>query len=67
MPVVQNVALANKHLHHHSMGPYILAETEPASRNDDVDATVEEMQYYLDRGAYHAMDSYYLFFMQKDK
>ena len=66
MPVVQNIALANKHIHHHSMGPYILAETEPASANDDIDATVEEMQYYLDRGAYHAMDSYYLFFMQKE-
>jgi hypothetical protein len=66
IPVVQNVALANKHLHHHSMGPYILAETEPASANDDVEATVEEMQYYLDRGAYHAMDSYYLFFLQKE-
>ncbi len=65
MPVVQNVALANKHIHHHSMGPYILAEAEPISENDDVEATTEAMQHFLDRGAYHAMDSYYLFFLQK--
>ena len=65
MPVVQNVALANNTSHHHSMGPYILAEAEPISENDDVEATTEAMQHFLDRGAYHAMDSYYLFFLQK--
>ena len=29
LPVVQNVALANKHIHHPSMGPYLLPAFEP--------------------------------------
>ena len=66
MPVVQNVALANKHINHFSMGPYILAETKPCTWHDEVEPAVEEMQYFMERGAYHAMDSYYLFFMQKE-
>lgn len=66
MPVVQNVALANKHIHHFSMGPYILAEAKPVTWHEEVEPAVEEMQYFMDRGAYHAMDSYYLFFMQKE-
>jgi hypothetical protein len=66
MPVVQNVALANKHINHFSMGPYILAETKPCTWHEEVEPAVEEMQYFMDRGAYHAMDSYYLFFMQKE-
>ena len=66
MPVVQNVALANKHIHHFSMGPYIMAEAKPVTWHDEVEPAVEEMQYFMDRGAYHAMDSYYLFFLQKE-
>lgn len=29
LPVLQNVALANKHIHHPAMGPYLLPEFEP--------------------------------------
>lgn len=65
MPVVQNVALSNKHIHSTQMGPYILAEAEPVSENGSVEETLEAMPYYLQRGAYHQMDSYYLFFLEK--
>ena len=65
MPVVQNVALSNKHIHSFSMGPYILAEAEPMSENDSVEDTIEAMPYHLGRGAYHAIDSYYLYLAEK--
>jgi len=41
MPVIQNVAVANKHIHSPAMGPYMLADAKPVSENDDVEATVE--------------------------
>ncbi len=44
MPVVQNVALANKHINHFSMGPYILAETKPCTWHEEVEPAVEEME-----------------------
>src|SRR5262249_12458623 len=31
MPVIQNVAVANKHIHSPAMGPYILADAQPVS------------------------------------
>ena len=65
IPVVQNVALSNKHIHSPSMGPYILSEAEPVSENESVEDTLEAMPYYLQRGAYHQLDSYYLFFLEK--
>ena len=65
MPVVQNVALSNKHIHSMAMGPYIMAETYPVSVNDSVEETLKEMPYHLSRGAYNAMDHYYQFFLEK--
>jgi hypothetical protein len=65
MPVVQNVALSNKHIHSFSMGPYIMADAQPESVNDSVEETLEAMPYHLSRGAYNAMDSYYLYFLEK--
>src|SRR5256712_2386354 len=29
LPILQHVALANKHINHDNMGPYILADAEP--------------------------------------
>src|SRR5262245_35413196 len=37
MPVIQNVAVANKHIHSPAMGPYILAEAAPLSEQDSVE------------------------------
>ena len=65
MPVVQNVALSNKHIHSMSMGPYILAAAEPVSENDSVEDTLAAMPYHLSRGAYNALDHYYLYLMEK--
>src|SRR6266545_7747534 len=41
LPVIQNVAVANKHIHSPAMGPFILADAHPVSEHDDVDATVK--------------------------
>src|SRR5713101_2026898 len=40
MPVIQNVAVANKHIHSPAMGPYILPEAAPLSEHDSVEATI---------------------------
>ena len=42
MPTVHAVALANKHLHSPSMGPYIMPELAPAKANGDGDALAQE-------------------------
>lgn len=65
MPVVQNVALSNKHIHSPAMGPYILAAAEPLSENDSIEDTLAAMPYHLARGAYNALDHYYLYLMEK--
>src|SRR5262245_10139017 len=39
LPVIQNVAVANKHIHSPAMGPYILADAQPVSESDSVEAT----------------------------
>src|SRR5215470_19386509 len=44
LPVIQNVAVANKHIHSPAMGPYILADAEPVSERDDVEATLESFR-----------------------
>lgn len=36
LPVIQNVAVANKHIHSPAMGPFILADAKPVSENDSV-------------------------------
>ena len=65
MPVVQNVALSNKHIHAPAMGPYILPDAEAVSVNDSVEETLEAMEYYLGRGEFHACDHYFLYFWQQ--
>ena len=42
MPAVHSVALANKHIHSPSMGPYIMPELEPAQANGGEEALVRE-------------------------
>ena len=64
LPVIQNVAVANKHIHSPAMGPYILAHAEPVSERDSVEATLESFRTAAGRGVYHACDHYYLYLLQ---
>ena len=65
LPVIQNVAVANKHIHSPAMGPYILADAEPVSEHDDIDATLEAIRFAAGRGVYNACDHYFLYLMQR--
>src|SRR5256886_6380964 len=65
LPVIQNVAVANKHIHSPAMGPYILADAEPVSERDDVEATLESIRFAAGRGVYNACDHYFLYLMQR--
>jgi hypothetical protein len=65
LPVIQNVAVANKHIHSPAMGPYILADAQPISENDSVEATLEAFHQAVFRGVYNACDHYFLYLIQK--
>ncbi|HEY7647917.1 MAG TPA: hypothetical protein VID04_02840, partial [Methylomirabilota bacterium] len=65
LPVIQNVAVANKHIHSPAMGPYVLAEAKPVSENDDVEATVKAFRTAWSRGVYNACDHYYLYLLER--
>src|SRR6266508_1369272 len=65
LPVIQNVAVANKHIHSPAMGPYILADAQPVSENDDLEATLEAFRYGVFRGTYNACDHYFLYLLQR--
>src|SRR5215472_131125 len=52
MPVIQNVAVANTHIHSPAMGPYILADAEPVSARADIEATLESIRFAAGRGVY---------------
>src|SRR6185295_7621714 len=65
MPVIQNVAVANKHIHSPAMGPYILAHAEPVSERDDVDATLEAFRMAAGRGVFNACDHYVLYLLER--
>src|SRR5258708_36895508 len=65
MPVIQNVAVANKHIHSPAMGPYMLADAKPVSENDDVEATVKAFRTAVSRGVYNACDHYYLYLLDR--
>jgi len=64
LPVIQHVAVANKHIHSPAMGPFILAEARPVSENDDVEATVRAFHQAASRGVYNACDHYFLSLQQ---
>ena len=59
LPVLQNVALANMHIHHPTMGPYMLPAFEPI----DAGGVEETKQAFLDaarRGNLNAADHHFL-------
>jgi hypothetical protein len=59
VPVLQHVALANKHIHHPAMGPYSLLEFEPVDEGG-VEATKEAFLAAVNRGEYNKADHYFL-------
>src|SRR5215510_12978764 len=59
LPVLQHVALANKHIHHPAMGPYMLPDFEPVNAGG-VEATKEAFFTAVNRGEYNAADHYFL-------
>ncbi len=65
LPVIQHVAVANKHIHSPAMGPYILAEARPISEGDDVEATVRAFRQAAGRGVYNACDHYFLYLLER--
>src|SRR5882724_7936318 len=65
LPVIQNVAVSNKHIHSPAMGPYMLANATPVSENDDVDATVKAFRTAVSRGVFNACDHYYLYLLER--
>src|SRR6267142_699451 len=65
LPVIQNVAVSNKHIHSPAMGPYMLANAKPVSENDDVDATVKAFRTAVSRGVFNACDHYYLYLLER--
>src|SRR5438876_1141916 len=65
LPVIQNVAVANKHIHSPAMGPFILPDAQPVSEQDSVEATLESFRMAASRGVYHACDHYYLYLLQR--
>lgn len=65
LPVIQNVAVANKHIHSPAMGPYILAEAKPVSEKDSVEATLAAFRSAVGRGVYNACDHYFLYLLER--
>lgn len=59
LPILQHVALSNKHIHHPAMGPYMLLDFEPVDAGG-VEATKEAFFRAVNRGESNAADHYFL-------
>src|SRR5262249_20028636 len=59
LPVLQHVALANKHIHHPAMGPYMLPDFEPVDAGG-VEATRDAFFMAVNRGDDNMADPYFL-------
>jgi len=59
LPILQHVALSNKHINHLGMGPYILADAKPVDAGG-VEATKKAFFAAVDRGLYNAADHHFL-------
>jgi hypothetical protein len=64
LPVIQNVAVSNKHIHSPAMGPFVLADAAPVSEKDSVEATLAAFQAAAGRGVYNACDHYFLYLLE---
>src|SRR5204863_9820607 len=65
LPVIQNVAVANKHIHSPAMGPFILPDAQPVSEQDSVEATLESFRMAASPCGDHACDHYYLYLLPR--
>jgi len=63
LPVLQHVALSNKHIHHPGMGPYMLPDFEPIDAGG-VEATKEAFLAAVERGVYNMADHHFLWLWQ---
>src|ERR1700674_1859956 len=59
VPVLQHVALSNKHIHHPAMGPYQLLEFEPEDAGG-VEATKAAFLAAVNRGEWNKADHLFL-------
>jgi hypothetical protein len=59
LPVLQYVALTNKHIHHSGMGPYMLPDFEPVDAGG-VEATKRAFLAAVDRGVSNLADHHFL-------
>ncbi len=59
LPVLQHVALSNKHIHHPAMGPYTLLEFEPMDAGG-VEATKAAFLAAVKRGETNKADHHFL-------
>jgi hypothetical protein len=59
LPVLQHVALSNKHIHHPGMGPYMLLDFEPIDAGG-IEATKQAFFAAVDRGVYNMADHHFL-------
>src|SRR5437867_5633981 len=65
LPVIQNVAVANKHIHSPAMGPFILADAQPVSEHDSLEGTLGAFRNAASRGVYNACDHYFLYLVER--
>ena len=63
LPVLQHIALANKHIHSLDTGPYMLPEFEPLDAGG-VEATKEAFLSAVSRGASNRADHHFLWLWQ---
>jgi hypothetical protein len=59
LPILQHVALSNKHINHPNMGPYILADAEPLD-SGGFEETKKAFFACVDRGLYNGADRHFL-------
>src|SRR3989454_6247773 len=65
LPVIQNVAVANKHIPSPAMGPFILADAQPVSEHDSLEGTIGAFRSAASRGVYNACDHYFLYLVER--
>jgi len=63
LPVLQHVALSNKHIHHPGMGPYMLPDFEPIDAGG-VEATKQAFLAAVNRGVSNMADHAFLWLWQ---
>jgi hypothetical protein len=64
LPVIQHVALTNRHVHFTSSGPFILPAAEPLGVGDSLEETLAALAGYVRNGEYHGSDRCFLHLLQ---